>query len=223
MIRILIVEDMTMLREALTTILSGEKDMEVVGALEHAGDALEFCRQNRPDLILMDVLTDDNLVNGGSHRGLAQEESSHTQINGISATQEILAEFPDTKIIIITAFPEITFIEAARKAGAHSFVYKNVKNDLLLQIIRGTMAGYGTFPTHVPTLAALSPKFTDREMRILRLLAQARDRSFIEQELNISEGTLKAVITGILNKTGYDSIMQYVVYAVANGLISPHG
>jgi DNA-binding NarL/FixJ family response regulator len=85
------------------------------------------------------------------------------------------------------------------------------------------MAGYGTFPTHIPTLAALSPKFTDREMRILRLFAQARDRRFIEQELNISEGTLKAVITGILNKTGYDSIMQYVVYAVANGLISPHG
>jgi DNA-binding NarL/FixJ family response regulator len=202
-IKILIVEDQVMLRDSLAKIIGGQKDMRIAGLTGNSGDALELCRKRSVDLVLMDVLTEN--------------ESS-----GITACAEIRERLPDTKVIIMTALPEITFIEAAKKAGAQSFVYKNIKSDDLLFAIRNTMAGYSMYPGHEPSGLPFNPSFTEKEIAVIRLVCQGKSRKEIAATAAMSESSVKAIIGDILDKTGFDSIMKFAVYAVANGFIAPN-
>jgi len=126
MIRVLIVEDQTLLRESLEHVIGGQEDMEVAGATDDAANAPKLCGELKPDLVLMDVVTKNNS-------------------SGITYTAQIRKEFPKIKIVIMTALPEITFVESARKAGAHSFMDKEMGNEHLLYIIRNTVKGYSIY------------------------------------------------------------------------------
>ena len=201
MIRIVLVEDQAMLRESLAIAIDSQNDMEIVATLGKATDALGAAKAFSPDLILMDVCTEDDA-------------------SGISATAHIKRELPDMRIVVMTGIPEITFIEQARAAGADSFVYKNVSTSELLSIIRSTMEGYSTFPAAQlgdETLEALD----EEEIQILRLVCENKSRREIANELFLSEGTVKRRISTILAKTGYDSIMKLAVHAVSDGYIVP--
>lgn len=191
------------MRDSLANLINGQEDMCVVGSIGCAAEALQLCKNTSPDLVLMDVCTDNN-------------ES------GIAAAAEIRAQYAKMKIIIMTGMPEITYMESSRKAGVDSFLYKNVKSETMLATIRSTMDGYGTFPKEVTSALPGSLCFTDTEIAILRLVCEAKNRKEIARELSMSEGSVKAVITGILNKTGYDSIMKFAVFAVAKGYINPN-
>lgn len=203
MIKILIVEDQVIMRDSLASLINGQEDMRVVGSIGCAADASGLCKKTSPDLVLMDVCTDNN-------------ES------GIAAAAEIRAQYPAIKIIIMTGMPEITYMESSRKAGVDSFLYKNVKSETMLSTIRSTMDGYGTFPREAPSALPGNLSFTDTEIAVLRLVCEAKNRKQIARELAMSEGSVKAVITDILNKTGYDSIMKFAVFAVAKGYINPN-
>lgn len=203
LIKILIVEDQVIMRDSLANLINGQEDMRVVGSIGSAADALESCRVNAPDLILMDVRTDNNE-------------------NGIAAAAEIRAQYPEIKIIIMTGMPEITYVDSAKKAGVESFLYKNVNSETMLATIRSTIRGYGTFPREVPSVLPGNLSFTDKEIAILRLVCEAKSRKEIAKELAMSEGTVKAAITDILNKTGYDSIMKFALFAVSKGYIIPN-
>lgn len=203
MIKILVVEDQVIMRDSLANLINGQEDMRVVGSIGNAAKALEICKKAAPDLVLMDVCTDNN-------------ES------GIAAAAEIRTWCPAIKIIVMTGMPEITYIESSRKAGANSFLYKNVKGETLLAAIRSTMDGYGTFPSDVPSPLPGDLSFSDIEIAIIRLVCEAKSRKEIARELAMSEGSVKAVITDILNKTGYDSIMKFAVFAVSKGYINPN-
>ena len=113
MITIVIVEDQGILRESLACTLNLQEDMQVARALSDAADALDVVRETNANLALLDVCTE----NGSS---------------GIAAAKQIREACPDTKIVIMTGMPEITFIEQAKLAGADSFVYKNVGTEELL-------------------------------------------------------------------------------------------
>jgi len=177
--------------------------MQIVGEIGNAAEALSLCEKLAPDLVLMDVCTDDN-------------ES------GIDAAERIRSHYPEIRIIIMTGMPEITYMESAKKIGADSFLYKNVRGATLLATIRSTMDGYGTFPREDPSSRLPGNlRFTDTEIAILRLVCEAKSRKEIAKELAMSEGSLKAIITDILNKTGYNSIMKFAVFAVAKGYINP--
>jgi len=193
---------MTLLRESLANTINGQEDMKVTGATADAGEALNLCREIAPDLALIDVVTQNNT-------------------NGITAAAAIRRELPDVKIVIMTGLPEITFIDAARKARVHSFIYKDSDSRHLLYVIRSTMSGKGVYPgPGNETLAKI--RFSDTEIAIIRLVCQGKNRNEIAQALSMSEGSVKALITGILNKTGFDSIMKFSVYAVAHGFIVPN-
>ena len=201
MIRIILVEDQAMLRESLAIAIDAQEDMETVLTLSKATDALEAAKSYSPDLMLMDVCTEDDA-------------------SGISAAAQIKRDLPGTRIVIMTGIPEITFIEQARAAGADSFVYKNVSTNELLSVIRSTMEGYSTFPAAKlgdSTLDALD----EEEVQILRLVCENKSRREIADELFLSEGTVKRRISTILSKTGYDSIMKLAVHAVSDGYIVP--
>jgi len=201
MIRILIVEDQTMLRESLEHVIGGQDDIEVAGTTDDASRTPELCRELQPDLVLMDVVTKNNT-------------------SGITYTAQIRAEFPNIKIVIMTGFLEITFIDEARKAGAHSYVYKNSGYEHLFYVIRNTMQGNSIYPgpeNHLP----LNAQFNERELAVIRLVCKGKSRTEIANELAISEAVVKRIISVILEKTEFDNIMKFAIYAVSRGLIVP--
>jgi len=201
MIRILIVEDMILLQESLANIVNGQEDMEVAGVTANADEALILCRETNPDLALIDVVMED-------------------KASGIAVAAEIRREMPNIKIVIMTALPEITFIDAARKAGAHSFVYKSSDCQHLLYVIRSTMKDKGIYPG--PGEEGLTKiSFSDAEIAVIRLVYHGKQQNEIIQALSVSEDRVKELISSILNKTGFDSITKFSIYAVANGFIVP--
>jgi len=200
-IKILIVEDQTMLRESLEHLIGEQDDMEAAGSTDDAANAPELCRQLQPDLVLMDVVTKNNS-------------------SGITYTAHIRKEFPNIKVVIMTALPEITFAEEARKAGAHSFMDKNMGNDHLFHVIRNTMKGYSIYsvpPDRMPS----SARFSEKEIAVIRLVCKGIARDQIAAKLGVSESMIKQHITSILDKTGFDSISKFAIYAVGEGLILP--
>jgi DNA-binding NarL/FixJ family response regulator len=201
MIKILIVEDQTMLRESLEHIIGEQDDMEVAGSTDDAANTPQLCGQLKPDLVLMDVVTKNNS-------------------SGITYTAQIRKEFPDIKIGILTALPEITFAEEARKAGAHSFMDKNMGNDHLFHVIRNTMKGYSIYSVPQDRLP-FTARFTEKEIAVIRFVCQGMARDEMAQKLDVSESMIKQHITSILNKTGFDSISKFAIYAVGEGLIAP--
>jgi len=201
MISILIVEDQTMLRESLEHVIGGQIDMKIAGSTDDASNAPELCRRLRPDLVLMDVVTKNNS-------------------SGISYTARIRKEFPDIKIVIMTALPEITFAEEARKAGAHSFMDKNMGNEHLFHVIRSTMKGYSIYSVPQDRLP-FTARFTEKEIAVIRLVCKGMARDEMAKNLGISESMIKQHITSILDKTGFDSISKFAIYAVGEGLIVP--
>ena len=202
MIKILIVEDQTMLRDSLEHIINEQPDMEVVGTTANASKALELCRRLMPDLVLMDVVT-ENVA------------------NGITSSAQIRQELPDVKITIMTAFPEITFIDEAKRAGVHSYVYKYSGNEHLFYVIRSTMKGVGTYPGPEIYRSPYADQFTEKEIAVIRLVCQGKSRSEMIEEMGITASAIKTIITSILDKTGFDSITKFAIYAVGRGLIVP--
>jgi len=126
MAKILIVADQTILREALKNLINAQDDMEVAGTALDVADAPALCRTLKPELILMNAVTkNDSIV--------------------IAYTAQIRREFPDIKIVIMTAWPEINIAEAASKAGAHSFIGTYRGNEYLYYVIRNTLKGYSIY------------------------------------------------------------------------------
>jgi DNA-binding NarL/FixJ family response regulator len=201
MTKILIVEDQTMLRESLEHVIGGQNDMEAVGSTDDAANAPELCRQLKPDLVLMDVVTKNNS-------------------SGITYTAQIRKEFPDIKIVVMTALPEITFAEEARKAGAHSFIDKDLGNDHLFHVIRNTMKGYSIYSS-LSDRMPFAARFSEKEIAVIRLICQGMARDEMAKILGVSESMIKQHITSILDKTGFDSISRFAIYAVSEGLIVP--
>jgi DNA-binding NarL/FixJ family response regulator len=201
MVKILIVEDQIMLKESLEYLINGQGDMKVVGTTEDAADAPELCRKLKPDMILMDVVTKNNS-------------------NGIAYTAQIHKEFPAIKIVVMTGLPDITFSEEARKAGAHSFIDKNVENEHLFHVIRSTMKGLSIYSGHAAQ-QLFAAQFTEKEIAVIRLVCQGMTRDEIAKKLDVSESMIKQHITSILDKTGFDSISKFAIYAVGQNLIVP--
>ncbi|MCL2070176.1 MAG: response regulator transcription factor [Treponema sp.] len=201
MIKIIIVEDQTMLRNALEQLINEQDDMEVIATTGDASKALKLCRDLSPDLVLMDVVTENDA-------------------SGITWAGCIRKELPDIKIVIMTAMPDITFIDEARKAGAHSYIYKNSKNDHLFYVIRSTMQEIGIYPGPSDN-NPFATQFTEKEIAVIRLVCQGKSRNEMVNELGISESMIKPIITSILDKSGFDSIAKFAIYAVSRGLIVP--
>ena len=148
--RVLLVEDETMLRESLAHTLNSEFDIEVVETLGDAANVMEVLCSTPVDIILMDVCTE-----GGS--------------SGIVAAKKAKEEFPEIRIVIMTGLPEMTFVDLAKEAGVDSFIYKNVGTSELLGVLRSTLEGYSTYPTKRPIAMVDDFRFDSEEIAILRL------------------------------------------------------
>lgn len=199
MIKILIVEDQALLRDTLENLIGAQADMEVAGTTDNAANAPQLCRKLKPDLLLMDVITANDS-------------------NGISFAGVIHKEQPEIKIVIMTALPAITFIDEARKAGVDSFIYKSAGQKHLFYVIRSTMDGIGVYPGPGDS-PSLTGRFTETEISVISQVCQGKTREEIIRELGVTEFALRAVITSVLDKTGFDSITKFALYALSRDLI----
>lgn len=203
MIKVLIVEDHASMRESLMTALTAAGDFTVVGEVPNADYALDFCKHLHPDLVLMDVCTE----NGAS---------------GLKAVEAIRNSCEEVKIIVMTAFDEITYIPRAKAAGANGFVYKSRSLTYFLEAAREVMAGGWVFPEPktIPMPQGEAP-LTDREMEVLRLMCKHMTNKEIAQELFISENTVKYHKMNMRGKTGFSKSVDLAFYMISNGWINP--
>lgn len=202
MVRLLIVDDQKILLDALTNALSKEAQIKIVGSLTVADVADVACERLRPDLVLMDICTEG-------------------KVSGIFAANRIKEKYPYIKVMLMTGFPELSFIRRAREAGVDSFIYKNSSMDEFIKCIYATMAGQGTFP-EINTQHGFGDgecPLTTRELEILRLFCSNHSRREMAEALNITTSTINYHINNMLAKTGYKNLMSLAMEATDKGYI----
>lgn len=201
-ISILLCEDVELLNDGLTSTLSKEKDLEVVSSIFDAEDIIPTLKEKEADIVLTDIITKNN----------------HNALDYIPAIKK---EFPNVKVVVITSFPDISFIDKAKKAGANSFIYKNASTKELVNLIRNTSSGYIIYPNQERTNAELLKSLTPTEMKVLRLYCAGNDRTEIAKELSASVSSVKNHISSILEKTGFRTLVKLAIYVIKEGLILP--
>jgi DNA-binding NarL/FixJ family response regulator len=219
MIRVLLVDDQSLLRMGFRMILEAEPDIEVVGEAEDGAAGVRMTSTLHPDVVLMDVRM--------------------SGMDGIAATRLITTASPASKVLILTTFDLDEYVFAGLKAGASGFLLKDAPPAELLTAIRTVAGGDAVLaPTatrrlidqFVPLLPDLDrqqdrddllSKLTDREQAVFLQLAAGRSNREIAADLYLSEGTVKVHVGRILAKLGLRDRVQVVVLAYESGLITP--
>ena len=219
MIRILLVDDQSLLRMGFRLIIEAQPDMEVVGEAGDGAAGVSMASALHPDVVLMDVRMPGT--------------------DGIAATRLITAAHSATKVLILTTFDLDEYVFAGLKAGASGFLFKDEPPAELLTAIRVVAGGDAVLaPTatrrlidqFVPLLPqpgrqqdrdVLLSKLTDREQNVFLQLAAGRSNREIAEDLHVSEGTVKVHVGRILAKLDLRDRVQAVVLAYESGLITP--
>jgi NarL family two-component system response regulator LiaR len=207
-IRILLVDDHSVVRQGLRLFLKYDLELEVVGEAADGAEALRLARELKPDVVLMDLLM--------------------PVMDGIAATAAIRRELPDTEVLALTSVLEDASVVGAVRAGAIGYLLKDTQAEALCQAIKAAAAGQVQL---TPKAAARliqavsgpeSPEaLTDRETDVLRLLAQGQSNKQIARSLSNTEQTIKSHVSRILSKLGVQSRTQATLYAIRVGLVSP--
>lgn len=190
--RVMIVEDQTMIRSLLESYFREEDGHEIVASIPGAKQAIEICRGSSIDLILMDVQTE--------HRE-----------NGLTAVREIKALRPKTKIIVVTSLIDNAVLRQAKEVGADSLWYKDSAKNRLMEIVHRTMEGEHIFPDAPPSVEiglAKSTEFTKTELKVLRYLMKGLSYTKIAAEMGIEMSTVKFHVSNMLQKTGLENKLQ---------------
>lgn len=203
MVKVLIVDDHESIHDSLTHALTTTDEFAVVASLKNALHAELYCMKLKPDLVFMDVCTE----NGAS---------------GLEATRVIRDKYPDIKIIVMSGFDEVTYAPRAKQAGADAFVYKSKSLDYFVEVAQRVIDGEFCFPEPkiIPTSMGESP-LTEREMQVLRLACKHMTNKEIADELFISEHTVKYHKSNMLAKTGFEKTIDLAFHMISNGLINP--
>jgi NarL family two-component system response regulator LiaR len=207
-IRILLVDDHTVVRKGLRTFLSYDPELEVVGEAADGAQALSKARELTPDVVLMDLLMPG--------------------MDGIAATAAIRSELPEIEVLALTSVLEDASVVGAVRAGAIGYLLKDTQAEALCQAIKAAAAGQVQL---TPRAAARlmqaistpeSPEaLTERETEVLRRLSQGQSNKQIARSLNNTEKTIKTHVSRILSKLGVQSRTQATLYAIRVGLVSP--
>jgi NarL family two-component system response regulator LiaR len=210
-IRVLIADDHAILRKGIRALLSTEPDIEVVG---ETGDGLETVAQARalrPDVILMDLVM--------------------PEMDGIEATRRVTAEQPGVRILVLTSFAADDKVFPAIKAGALGYILKDSGPAELVQAIHQVHQGQPSLEPSIalkvlqelsqpPQRPPMPEPLTEREMEVLRLLAQGKSNREIANQLVITELTVRTHVSNILGKLHLASRTQAALYALKEGLAS---
>ena len=216
-VRVLLVDDDDLMRAGLNAVLSSDETIDVVGEAPTGRAAVEEARRSRPDVVLMDVRMPD--------------------LDGISATREVLAVSPDVKVAILTTFESDDYIFGALNAGASGFLLKRTKPEELIAAIHTIAAGDSLLAPSVTRRViehmAVRPVSSDpsardrlgwltpREREVLGLIARGLSNGEIAAGLVIEESTVKTHVKRILMKLRLRDRVQAVIFAYESGLTQP--
>jgi DNA-binding NarL/FixJ family response regulator len=217
-IKIIIVDDQRLMREGLKTILDLEDDFSVEGIAANGREALELCAKFSPDIVLMDIRM--------------------PEMDGVEATGLLTKNMPQVKVIILTTFDDDELIIKGLKAGAKTYLLKDLPSERLTEIIRNTYRGDMVLQSEIAAKlvgkalegakgrddetsdSSLLPEpLTKREKDILLLMSQGLHNVQISEKLFISEGTVKNYISNIYGKLGINDRTQAVLFAIKHKLI----
>jgi DNA-binding NarL/FixJ family response regulator len=201
-IRIMLVDDHSMVRMGLSTILGVERDLKIVAEAEDAEQAVANFRTHQPDVTLMDAR-----MPGGS---------------GVDALQRIRTEFPEARVIMLTTFDLEEMVFAAIEAGAAGYLLKSVQRAELIEAIRRVHAGERCFPEAVQRRLAdpgTHKRLSPREMQTLDLMRRGLSNRDIGVALGVTENTAKAHVKAILLKLGVADRAEAVAAGFERGLL----
>lgn len=216
-IKVLIADDIMILRQGLKAVLEQDADIEVVALAENGKEAFEKCKVYKPDVVLMDMRMPD-----------------YDGAYGIKAIKE---ELPEVRVLVLTTFDDEETIDKALASGADGYILKEMEDEKVIASVKSVAVGmsifgdgvYRVMRSHMERSDAgqtgASKKqqerefsFTDRERDILRLVAQGYDNKEIASELFLAEGTVRNQLSRLLEKLALKDRTQLAVYAVKNGL-----
>ena len=218
-IRVLLVDDQSLIRTGFRMILDAEEDIEVVGESADGTQAIDSVNRFKPDVVLMDIRM--------------------PEMDGIEATRRIVGAAPEdqpVRVLMLTTFDLDEYVYDALRAGASGFLLKDVPADQLVNGIRLVAAGDSLLAPSVTRRlieefsrtpaadAAPPPSFDDltaRELEVLKLIARGMSNAEIATELIVSETTVKTHVTRVLLKLGVRDRVQAVVAAYEHGLVAP--
>ena len=201
-IRVFSVDDHPLLREGIAAIVNNQPDMTIVAQAATGSEAADMYRLHLPDVTLMDLRLPD--------------------MSGIDALARIRAEFAEARVIMLTTFEGDVEIRRALKAGARGYLLKSTPPKELVETIRHVHAGQKGIPSHVAAHLAEhlgDEALTEREVEVLRHVAEGNRNRDIAEKLFISEETVKVHVKHIMDKLGASDRTQAVAIAVRRGII----
>jgi NarL family two-component system response regulator LiaR len=207
-IRVVIVDDHGMVRRGLVAYLEDQPGLEFVGEAGDAQEAVQLCGNVQPDVVLMDLIMPG--------------------LSGVEATRIIRDRWPQVQVIALTSFQQKDLVQDALRAGAISYLLKNVSGGDLVETIRAAHAGRSTLaPEAVQALvqpatpaADLGRDLTPRERDVLALLVEGLTNAEIAGRLGVSRSTVKVHVSNILSKLGVSSRGEAIGVAIQNRLLS---
>ncbi|OAN49012.1 DNA-binding response regulator [Chloroflexus islandicus] len=215
MIRILLVDDQTLVRQGIQTLLDLEEDLTVVGAAANGQQALAMVEQLQPDVVLMDVRM--------------------PVMDGVAATREITKRWPQIGVIILTTFDDDEYVIEGLKAGARGYMLKDADSSEIVEAVRIVARGEALIQPSItrkvlaeftrlaggkaPVTPPLAEPLTEREMDVLRGIAAGQSNREIADQLYISEGTVKNHVSNLLAKLAVRDRTQAIIRARELGLI----
>jgi DNA-binding NarL/FixJ family response regulator len=206
-LRILIADDHSMLRHGLKMCFELDPELQVVGEAANGAEAVRLAKELEPDVVLMDLLMPD--------------------MDGLAATAAIRSALPDTQVVVLTGVPEDARVVDAVRAGASGYLLKDADGHALCRAIKAAAARQVQLSSAAAARLVQevrSPegpaKLTQREIEVLRLLADGKANKEIARQLQIAEKTSKVHVSHILSKLGMQSRTQAALYAARIGLVS---
>ena len=208
-IRLLIVDDHTMVREGFAAILANYPDIEVIGQAADGIQAVEIIKKEKPDVVLLDMMMPNQ--------------------DGLTSIPKIKEASPNTRILVVTAFAENDLVYQAIKAGALGYILKDATRDQLLQAVRDVDQGRASLQpsiavkliqeiNHPTELLYTADPLTRRELETIRLIARGLSNQEIADELVVNERTIAKYVSSILDKLQLANRTQAALYALREGI-----
>ncbi len=206
-IRVLLVDDHTVVRRGLRLAFDLEPDLQVVGEAANGQEAVQRAGELRPDVVVMDLLM--------------------PVMNGVDATRVIRREYPEVEVVALTSVLEDRLVIDVVEAGAAGYMLKETRPDELFEAVRAAARGEVRLDPRaqqrlVREMRGGGPareSLTDRELEVLALLAAGATNKSIAQQLDIAEATVKSHVSNLLSKLDLRSRTQAALYAMREGLV----
>ena len=214
-IRVLIADDHQVVREGLSAVLKTKSDIEIVGVAKDGLEAVEKARELVPDVVLMDI--------------------SMPRMNGVEATRELKRENPHIGVVVLTMYAEEEYIFDLVKAGATGYLLKDADSGQIVKALRAVAEGESLIHPSVASKilnefsllaegkgrkpGRLEHDLTDREITVLKLVAEGKTNKEIANDLDLSEKTIKNHVRNIFHKLHVYDRTQAAIHAIRKGLI----